>query len=405
MVVRQILRVTFPPIPEAHPPMKPKAWLFLVLGLVVAYYALTWARSLAKHPPDGGDGEDSGALRGAANFGLLTLGVLCGAIAGWIMGGGVQIMDGALKVYAPFMMPATPETALSARVTMATAMIAMMIVGGSVAYLLAKGRGGWPTPVEYFIGFITNFFDTLGIGSYAPTTAMWKAWKIVDDRLIPGTLTVGHTPPTIAEALIFIAIVEVDFKTLALLLTASVLGAWLGAGVVASWSKKHVQLGMGITLFIAALLYVLKNLDEMRGAPIIPGGSAMILVGLPLLLGFVGNFILGALMTIGVGLYAPCLIMISLLGMNPTAAFPIMMGSCAFLMPIASGRFIKKRCYSLRPALALSVGGVPAVLIAAFIVKSLPLTTLRWLVVAVVLYTSVSMLRSYRASRVELQTA
>ncbi|HVZ47540.1 MAG TPA: sulfite exporter TauE/SafE family protein [Gemmatimonadaceae bacterium] len=385
--------------------MKPKAWLFLVLGLFVAYYALTWARSLGQHPPDGGDGDDPHAARGAASFAMLVAGVIAGAICGWIMGGGVQIIDNHLRVFGPFMMPPEAGGDFSGMLTMAVAVIAMMIVGGSVAYLLAKGRGGWPRPIEYFIGFITNFFDTLGIGSYAPTTAMWKAWKIVDDRLIPGTLTVGHTPPTIAEALIFIAIVEVDFTTLALLLAASVLGAWLGAGVVATWSKKNVQLGMGITLFIMAGLFVLKNLDEMRGTPMIPGGTAMALAGLPLVVGFIGNFVLGALMTIGVGLYAPCLIMISLLGMNPTAAFPIMMGSCAFLMPIASGRFIRKRCYSLRPALALSTAGVPAVLIAAFIVKSMTLTTIRWLVVIVVLYTSISMLRSYRASIAAAQPA
>ena len=205
-------------------------------------------------------------------------------------------------------------------------------------------------------------------------------------------------PPTIAEALIFIAIVEVDFTTLVLLLLASVLGARLGAGIVAGWSRRNIQLGMGITLFIAALLFVIKNLDEMRGAPMIPGGTALALSGGLLVVAFVGNFMLGALMTLGVGMYAPCLIMISLLGMNPTAAFPIMMGSCAFLMPIASERFVKKQSYALRPSLGLTLAGIPAVLIAAIIVKSMPLTTVRWLVVVVVLFTSISMLRSYRAS-------
>ncbi len=176
------------------------------------------------------------------------------------------------------------------------------------------------------------------------------------------------------------------------------LGARLGAGIVAGWSKRNIQLGMGITLAIAAALFVIKNLDEMRGAPMIPGGTALALSGVLLAVAFLGNFMLGALMTLGVGMYAPCLIMISLLGMNPTAAFPIMMGSCAFLMPIASERFVKKRSYALRSSLGLTLAGVPAVLIAAIIVKSMSLTTVRWLVVVVVLYTSVSMLRSYRAT-------
>ena len=101
-----------------------------------------------------------------------------------------------------------------------------------------------------------------------------------------------------------------------------------------------------------------------------------------------------ALSTLGIGFYAPCMTLVSLLGMNPQVAFPIMMGSCAFLMPVASARFIQKRSYSLRPALGLALGGVPAVLIAALLVRSLGVTALRWLVVAVVLYTAVVMLRS-----------
>ena len=86
-------------------------------------------------------------------------------------------------------------------------------------------------------------------------------------------------------------------------------------------------------------------------------------------------------MTLGIGMYAPSLIMISLLGMNPKAAFPIMMGSCAFLMPLASLRFLKAGSYATRPALGLALGGVPAVLLAAYLVKSLPLVWVRWLVI------------------------
>ena len=49
------------------------------------------------------------------------------------------------------------------------------------------------------------------------------------------------------------------------------------------------------------------------------------------------------------------MILVSLLGMNPTAAFPIMMGSCAFLMPVGSLRFIRERAYSLPSALGLAL--------------------------------------------------
>jgi uncharacterized membrane protein YfcA len=251
-----------------------------------------------------------------------------------------------------------------------------------------------PSLLQTAIGFVTNFFDTLGIGSFAPTTAIFRFKRIVPDERIPGTLNVGHTLPTIAQAFIFISIVEVEFVTMVALIAAAVAGSWLGAGVVARWPRRKIQFGMGFALLAAAMLFVITNVGEMRGTPVFSGGEALELNGPLLWIGIAGNFMLGALMTLGVGLYAPCLIMISLLGMNPRAAFPIMMGSCAFLMPVASAKFVQAGSYSAKPALGLALGGVPAVLIAALIVKSLPLTAIRWLVVIVVLYTAFTMIRS-----------
>jgi uncharacterized membrane protein YfcA len=249
-----------------------------------------------------------------------------------------------------------------------------------------------PSALELAVGFVTNFFDTLGIGSFAPTTAIFKLRHLVRDEWIPGTLNVGHTPPTLAEAFIFIAIVEVDMWTLVLLIGAAVAGSWLGAGIVSGWPRRNIQIGMGGALLAAATLFLLQIFGIAPG-----GGDALALAGPKLLIGLGVNFLLGALMELGVGLYGPCLILIALLGMNPQAAFPIMMGSCAFLMPIGSLKFIRRERYSLRASLGLGIGGVPAVLIAAFIVKSLPLYYLRWLVVVVVLYAALSMLRSAAA--------
>ncbi len=254
----------------------------------------------------------------------------------------------------------------------------------------ASGNGAaFPSPTETAIGFVTNFFDTLGIGSYATTTAMFRFLRLVPDEKIPGTLTLGHALPTVVQSFIFIAIVNVDFATLVLLIAASVLGAWLGAGVVARWPKRNIQIGMGLALCAAAALFIMANLGIVAG-----GGVALKLTGVRLVAGIVGNLVLGSLMTMGIGLYGPCLIMISLLGMEPRAAFPIMMASCAFLMPVASLRFSRAQAYAARPALGLVMGGIPAVLIAALIVKSMPLVTVRWLVVAVVLIAAAGLLRS-----------
>jgi uncharacterized membrane protein YfcA len=253
-----------------------------------------------------------------------------------------------------------------------------------------KAPAGRPTgaPWDLAIGFVTNFFDALGIGNFAPTTAAFKLLHRMPDEEIPGTLNAGHSLPVLAEALIFV-VVAVDFTTLVGMIVASVIGAWFGAGIVARLPRRAVQVGMGAALLAAAALFLAANLHWMPG-----GGQALGLSGSPLALAILVNCALGALMTLGIGLYAPCLILVSLLGMNPLAAFPIMMGSCALLMPVAGVRFIKAGRYNLRASLALSIAGVPGVLIAAYVVKSLPLLWLRWLVVVVVAYAAVTMLSS-----------
>ena len=284
----------------------------------------------------------------------------------------------------------------------AVALVFVIVAYGAVRRARAAGDAsvGWPSPLETVIGFVTNFFDTLGIGSFAPTTSWFKMQRVVPDERIPGTLNVGHTPPVIAQAFIFIAIVQVEMLTLASMIAAAVVGAWLGAGVVAGLPRRAIQIGMGVALLVAALLFVASNLNLF---PV--GGEARGLAGATLAFAVAVNFVLGALMTLGIGMYAPSLILVSLLGMNPQVAFPIMMGSCAFLMPVAGMRFLKEGAYSLRPSLGLALGGVPAVLIAAFLVRSLPLTTLRWLVVVVVTYAAVMMLRSAYLERADAADA
>ena len=252
-----------------------------------------------------------------------------------------------------------------------------------------KRDEGFPGPLDMAIGFVTNFLDTLGIGSYAPTTAMFKAWKLVKDEWIPGTLNIGHTIPTITQAFIFIGAVLVDPLTLVLMIAAAFIGAFFGAKVVAGWPRHYIQIGMGTALVAGAALFGAKNLGYLSSS-----GEAIGVTGAMLVVAVVGNLILGALMTIGVGLYAPCLLLVSFIGMNERAAFPIMMGSCAFLMTGATKPFVDKGSYSLKSALGLAIGGFPAVLIAAYIVKSLPLDTLRWGIAAVVLYTGIAMLHS-----------
>lgn len=239
------------------------------------------------------------------------------------------------------------------------------------------------------VGFIVNFFDTLGIGSFAPATALMRQFKLTNDRTLPGTLNVSMTIPVVIEAFIFIKGIEVEPLTLVCMLGAATLGAVLGAGFVSKLDEKKVQYGMAMALIIVGIVMLLGQLNLMPS-----GGEAVGLSGVKLIIGIIGNFILGALMTLGIGLYAPCMALVYALGMSPAVAFPIMMGSCAFLMPSASVKFVKTGAYDKKASIAIALFGAVGVFIAAYIVKSLPLNILKWLVIIVIAYTSATMYRS-----------
>ena len=267
------------------------------------------------------------------------------------------------------------------------AMAARRATAGAAANPATDGR--FPSPLQIGLGAVTNFADSLGIGSFATTTAVFKLLKMVPDRIIPGTLNTGHTLPTVVQAFAFTSVIPVDVLTLISMIVAAVLGAWLGAGIVARWPKRKVQIGMGTALLAFAVFALMRQLS------LFPAGSEEIGVrGVKLAIAIGGNFMLGALMTLGIGLYAPCMILVSLLGMSERTAFPIMMGSCAFLMPIGSLRFIREQSYSLRNSLGLAIGGVVGVIVAVKFFSTLDLRTVRWLVIVVVVYTAVMMLLS-----------
>lgn len=285
------------------------------------------------------------------------------------------------------------KTALLATLAVVMLLYVIALARSVRAQRAAGATDTAPTPMGILIGFVSNFFDALGIGSFATTTSAYRFLKAVPDEKIPGTLNVGHTLPTIAQTYIFTTIVPVDSLTLILMIVASVAGSWLGAGVVSGLSRQKVRQGMGLALLGAALL-MLSSLLGLTPS----GGSALGVRGGLLVAALAGNFVLGALMTLGIGLYAPCMIMIGLMGMNVKSAFPIMMGSCAFLMPTASVKFMRTGSYDARAALGLALGGIPGVLLAAYVVKSLPLDVVRWGVVVVVVYTAVTLLRAARSN-------
>lgn len=286
------------------------------------------------------------------------------------------------------------------------------------------------------IGFVTNFFDTLGIGSFAPTTAAMKFGKLSDDRLIPGTLNVAHTIPVILQAYIFISEVSVETLTLVVLLASAVVGSYVGAGFISKLDRIMVQKIMGAALIIVAaimltkqlgfidalatsdaqlaeikesftdtttlgakntvvvdnVVYMLANTASEGETPVIvPAGIG--LSGYKLVITGLIFLVLGALMTAGVGLYAPAMAVVFISGLSPIVAFPIMMGACAFLMPAAGYRFIKESAYDRKISLGISFGGIFGVILATTLVVNMPMEVLTYIVIVVVTIVGAMMLQ------------
>ncbi len=276
-------------------------------------------------------------------------------------------------------------TALLIPLALATLVYAVMVLRAALA-----ARAG-PNPEAIALGAVTNFFDTLGIGSFAPTMAWFKFRKLVPDRLIPCTMLVGHTLPVLAQAAIFLVLLGVLIDPVLLVgcIIALTMGGLVGVPLVTRAKTWVVQLVVGIALVVAASLYGLANLGLMPG-----GGTATSLPPVLLATAIVASFVMGILLNFGVGNYAPTLVLLSLMGLDPRLCFPIMAAGAAFTAVGASARHVAMGQLDLRIVVGMALGGIPAVLVAAFLVKSMSVETLRWLVCVVVLYAAVVMLKA-----------
>ena len=244
------------------------------------------------------------------------------------------------------------------------------------------------------IGAIANFFDTLGIGSFATSQAGFKFTKSCEDELMPGTLNVGNTLPVVIQFILFMTIGNVAGLTLAALIGSAAIGAIIGASIVSKLSVDKIRYALGAALIILAVVILsrLMSWGPFAGNSADPNALQQLL-GWRLIVGIIVNFFLGALMTVGVGLYAPCMALVGALGLNLDAAFPIMMGSCAFLMPSAGIKFIKEGKYDRKAAIMISLFGSIGVFLAYFLVSSLQLRTLTFIVLLVMLYTAFTFFR------------
>jgi len=257
-----------------------------------------------------------------------------------------------------------------------------------------------PSSADVGIGFVANFFDTLGIGSYAQITALFKLRRRPVDELIPGTLNVGSTVPSFVGSFLFVIAVTVDPVLLACMVASAGVGAWLGAGVVSRMPRRGIQLFMGAALLIAACFFAMTNLGVL-----LPAGTAKDLAGWRFGIAVFANCVFGALMCVGIGNYAPTMVLLGMLGMHPIAAYPIMMASDGVLIPVATLGFLRSRRFAHGSALGLTMGGVIGTLCAFPLVNGIAshLNLMRWLVIIVIIYAAVSMLRSARTTPVPIE--
>jgi uncharacterized membrane protein YfcA len=282
-------------------------------------------------------------------------------------------------------------------------LLALCALGNAFILLRnAISQHAWPRAEAAVLGAVTNFFDTLGIGSFAPTMAWFKFRRLVPDHLIPPTMIAGHTPPAIVQGLIFLVLLggKVDPVLLVGNIAALLIGGLIGAHLVYRAKVWVVQGLVGFALILAAVFYTLSNLGLM---PI--GGTAASLPPGLTMVAIAASFVFGILLNFGVGNSGPTLALLSLMGLDPRYCFPIIAASCGLSGAFIASRHVMAAKIDLRIALGIALGGIPAVLIAAFLVKSMPIETLRWLVTVVVLYSAAVMLRSAASERRKSYTA
>jgi uncharacterized membrane protein YfcA len=280
--------------------------------------------------------------------------------------------------------------ALLVPIVLATLVFTAVLIKAAI-----DGRA-WPTPETLGLGAVVCFFDTLGIGSFAPTTAWLKFRKLTPDRLIPPTILVGLTVAAVLESIIFLIKlgVKVDPVLLVGCIVACTTGGLIGAPLVHKTRVWIVQMIVAVGLTLAAIAY---GLDALAAANIhlIPGSGTATSLPLALtVIAIIANFGFGVLLNYGVGNYAPTLVALSLMGMDPHLCFPIMAGAAALMGATSSIRHVNTGNLDLRVVVGLTIGGIPAVFAAAYLVINLPIEYLRFGVIVVVLYAAIIMLRA-----------
>ncbi len=250
------------------------------------------------------------------------------------------------------------------------------------------------TLVQAVSAGVIFFLSTFGISDFAISTVLYRQMKWVEDAKLPGTLNTQCVIPVAVMALAYISSIDVELTTLALCIGAQVLGAYIGPRFVVRMNVTLIKKFIIAGLLTAAALLLLGKFGLLPA-----GGLETGLHGWKLILLGVLSLAYGALNNVGIGSYALTMATVYALGLNPGVAFPIMMGACTFSVPVGSMQFIKFDRYSRKMTLLTSTVGLIGVLIAVYIVRSLNVSMLQWVVAAVIIYAAVSMVLELRKGK------
>lgn len=234
--------------------------------------------------------------------------------------------------------------------------------------------------------FFLFLLSALGISDYAISEAVYPKTHWVPTKKLPGTLSVQCTIPAAIMALAFVKSVKLDILTLIIPIICQALGSYIFPRFAVRLPVKTIKRIMAIGLLLAGFFIVAGKVGWVPA-----GGAATGLHGWKLLVLALLTFLAGCLNTIGIGSYSIVMVTVYMLGMNPIASYPIMMGASGFSVPLGSSQFVKMGAYSRKISLFTSIFGSLGVLVAVFFVKNLNISVLQWIVVVVVVYSAVTM--------------
>ena len=239
---------------------------------------------------------------------------------------------------------------------------------------------------QAIFSFFLYFFTAFGVSDFTVSTVVYTKTGWVDIKKLPGTLNAQGISSLLITSLAYINSVEIDILTLVPFLLLCAFGSWMGPRVsikLKSWCLKYFMAG---GLFVAGVFMLCSQLNILN-----IGGTLVGLHGIKLICLWVFGFLLGFIRTFGVATHPLTMSAVYFSGLNPISAYPLMMGSSALANPVAAIQFVRLGAYERRTVLLGCSAGAVGSFVAVHIVKSMNVQLIMWLILGIVLLSSIDL--------------